>query len=198
MNKTNSQPQKKRTLYTCIYALIIGLVILACAIIIATISTQRGKTNQEVGGSEDLVEVSGSSYVVPMFGATVCKDYSSTKLQFNNSLKQWEIHKAVDFLVGEDANVAAIHNGTVSKVYKNHLEGTVIVISHSNGLESIYKSLSENVKVKVGDVVSAGQLIGTASDSMAEEQAMGAHLHLEIHLNGDPVDPNNYLSLGNK
>ena len=197
MKTKTQQPQKKRTLLTCIYALIVGLLILACAIIIATITTKRGKTNQEVG-TGDVVDVSTSSFVVPMQGATVIKDYSGTKLQYNNSLKQWEIHKAVDFLVGENTDVYAIASGTVSEIYTNHLEGTVVKISHGDGLVSVYKSLDKKVAVKVGDKVSAGSIIGSASNSMVEELNSGVHLHLEILLNGVKVDPNNYLSLDNK
>ncbi len=198
--KTKSQnPQKKKTLLTCIYAMIVGLLILACAIIIATVTTKQGRTNhQEVNPGGDVVDVSTSGYVLPVQGGTLVKDYSGTKLQYNDSLKQWEIHKAVDFVVGEDTRVAAIANGTVSEIYTNHLEGTVVKIAHTNGLVSVYKSLDKNLNVKVGDTVSAGTIIGKASNSMTEELNTGIHLHLEMWLNGVKVDPNNYLSLGNK
>lgn len=196
-SKSQQNPQKKKVILTCIYALIVGLLILACAIIIATVTTKPNRTNQEVGPSE-VVDVSTSTYVVPMQGATVVKDYSGTKLQYNNSLKQWEIHKAVDFLVGENTEVAAVANGTVSEIYTNHLEGTVVKIAHDKGLVSVYKSLDKNVKVAVGDSVAAGTVIGNASNSMTEELNTGVHLHLEMWLNGVKVDPNNYLALGNK
>lgn len=197
--KTKSQaPQKKRTLLTCIYALIVGLLILACAIIIATVSTKQKLTNQEVTPGDETLDVSASTYVVPVQNGTIVKDYSGTKLQYNDSLKQWEIHKAVDFVVEGNTQVVSIANGTVTEVYTNHLEGTVVKIAHADGLVSVYKSLDKNVNVKVGDTVSAGTVIGNASNTMAEELNTGVHLHLELLLNGVKVDPNNYLSLGNK
>ena len=56
----------------------------------------------------DYVEVSAQSFVVPMKNATIAKDYSSSELQFNDTLKQWEIHKAIDFVAGENLNVFAV------------------------------------------------------------------------------------------
>ena len=78
------------------------------------------------------------------------------------------------------------------------MEGTVVEISHSDGIVSIYKSLASDVSVAVGDTVSAGQVIGQVGDSMAQESNTGAHLHFEMTVNGVKVDPNDYLSLGDK
>ena len=142
--------------------------------------------------------VASPVYVLPMRDATVAKDYSGTELQYNNTLKQWEIHKAIDFLAGENLNVYAVTDGTVSNVYTNYLEGTVVEISHSNGLVSIYKSLASETNVNIGEKVTTGQVIGTASNSMAQELSVGAHLHFELQQNGVKIDPNNYLDLGVK
>ena len=133
-----------------------------------------------------------------MKNATISKDYSGSELQYNDTLKQWEIHKAIDFKAGDDLDVFAVSNGTVSNVYTNYLEGTVIEITHNNGLTSVYKSLASDVNVKVGDKVSAGQTIGKAGETMAQELNTGAHLHFEMLSNGVKVDPNNYIDLGNK
>ena len=154
----------------------------------------KNKTSLDIG--ED-VAVSTNTYIVPMQNATIAKDYSATELQYNETLKQWEIHKAIDFVASENLDVYAIKNGTVSKVYTNYLEGSVVEISHGDGLVSVYKSL-DNVLVKVGDSVVAGAVIASAGETMAEELSTGKHLHLELILNGTKVDPNNYLSLGDK
>ncbi len=196
MNSTKS-PQRKKILSTTIYAVIICLLVLACAIVIAVVSSkQTSKVN--VGDEEQDVVVSTTTYFVPMKNATIIKDYSNTEWQYNDTLKQWEIHKAIDFKVGESADVLAIADGTVSEVYTKGLEGTVVKIAHANGLVSIYKSLDSKLNVKVGDRVLGGAVIGLASDSMDSESESGAHLHLELELNGVGVDPNDYISLGDK
>ncbi len=195
MDRTTSQ-QKKKFALNYVYATLIGMLVVACAITIALVNANNSNNQAVIGG--ESVSVSANTYVVPMKNATIQKDYSGTELQYNDSLKQWEIHKAVDFLASDDTQVYAVANGTVSKAYTNYLEGGVIEITHSNGLVSVYKSLSEDLKVSVGDVVSAGDIIGTAGNTMAQEQNSGAHLHFEMLLNGVKVDPNNYIPLGNK
>ncbi len=195
MSKNNATLQKKRVVLNYVYAVLVGMLVLACAITIAVVSSSSSGT-ANIGG-EEVIPTASTTYVLPMNDATIAKDYSSKELQYNDTLKQWEIHRAID-LVSDDATVMAIADGTVSNVYTNYLEGTVIEITHSDGLISIYKSLSSDVTVSIGDSVSAGQVIGYASTSMAEELNTGAHLHLQLTLNGILVDPNDYISLGVK
>lgn len=196
--------QKKKVLYNMLYASVVVVLIVMAALTVVLLNNSNkdvavnqppnlnveNNTNQEV-------QVSTPSYVVPLKDATVVKDYSAKELQYNESLKQWEIHKAIDFLAGSSLDVLAFTDGTVSKVYTNYLEGTVIEIAHANGLVSVYKSL-ESANVKVGDKVSAGQIIGVLGNTMAQEQNTGNHLHFEVLKNGSKINPNEYLDLGSK
>lgn len=195
MDRTNSQ-QKKKIVMNYVYAVLIGILVIACAVTIALVSTNNSNNRADIG--DDGIDVSTTTYVVPMQNATIVKDYSGSELQYNDTLRQWEIHKAIDFQAGDDLNVYAVADGTVSNVYTNYLEGTVIEISHTDGIVSIYKSLNSEVSVAVGDNVSAGQIIGQVADSMAQESNTGTHLHFEMTVNGVKVDPNDYLSLGDK
>ena len=197
MQKTVSE-QKKKVILNYIYATVIGILVVACAIIIALVNAKPSTPTQNITTPTDTVPVATVTYVVPLKNATIAKDYSASELQFNDTLKQWEIHKAIDFVATDDLSVYAVSNGTVSNIYTNYLEGTVIEISHNNGLVSVYKSLNKEVKVAVGDVVSAGQVIGSVSETMAQELNSGAHLHFEMLSNGAKINPNDYLDLGNK
>ena len=194
MDKTKSI-QKKNTAWNYVYALIIAMLVIACAVTIALV-TAKNTTNANIG--DETVPVANTVFVVPLKEATIAKDYSGTELQYNATLKQWEIHKAIDFVAGEDLNVYAVSDGTVSNVYTNYLEGTVVEISHKDGLVSVYKSLNKDVKVSVGDKVGAGDVIGQVGESMAQELNTGAHLHFEMIKNGSKVNPNDYLDLGDK
>lgn len=194
MEKTNAT-QKKKNLFNYMYAIIVGMLVVACAVTIALVNANNTSSEANVGNT---VPVSTTTFVVPMKNATIAKDYSASELQYNDTLKQWEIHKAIDFLAGDDINVYAITNGTVSNVYTNYLEGTVVEITHSNGLISTYKSLNKEVGVKVGDKVQAGSIIGQVAESMAQELNAGAHLHFELTKDGVKVNPNDYLDLGIK
>lgn len=196
MNKTKLK-QKNNSLISYIYASIIALLIVACAVVIAVLNTTNNKGEMNVSKDDSLL-VGAQTFVVPMKNATIAKDYSGSELQFNETLKQWEIHKAIDFVANEDLNVYAVADGTVSNVYSNYLEGSVIEISHSNGIISVYKSISKEVKVSIGDKVGAGTVIGEVADTMASELKVGAHLHFEMIKSGVKVNPNDYLDLGNK
>ena len=195
--QNSTTEQKKKIILNYIYATVIGVLVVACAIVIALVNS-KPKTPTENITPTDTIPVATTTYVVPMKNATIAKDYSATELQFNDTLKQWEIHKAIDFLASDDKNVYATSDGSVSNIYTNYLEGTVIEISHKNGLVSVYKSLNSEVSVAVGDKVSAGQIIGTVSNGMAQELNSGAHLHFEMLLNGTKINPNDYIDLGNK
>ncbi len=198
MNRSGNN-QKKKYITSYIYAVIVALLIVACAVTIALVNNDSDKNNiAHIGGEQNIPVATKPSFVLPMNGAQIIKDYSGSELQYNDTLKQWEIHKAIDFQAGEDKNVYAVSNGTVSNIYTNYLEGTVIEISHGDGLVSVYKSLNKDVLVNIGDSVSAGQVIGSVTESMAQELNSGNHLHFEMLLNGKKVDPNNYLPLGDK
>ena len=196
MDKTQNK-QKRNNLMSYIYAAIIALLVIACAVTIAFVNAKNTNKSANVG-TDDTVQVAATTFVVPLKNATVAKDYSASELQYNETLKQWEIHKAIDFLAGDDLNVYATSDGTISKVYTNYLEGTVIEISHKDGIVSVYKSLNKDVKVSVGDKVNAGAVIASVTESMASELNTGAHLHFEMLKNGTKVNPNNYIDLGNK
>lgn len=196
MDKTKNK-QKNSNLMSYIYAAIIALLVVAAAITIAFVNAKNTTSKANVG-IEETVQVATTTFVVPMKNATIAKDYSSSELQYNDTLKQWEIHKAIDFVATDDLNVYAVSDGTVSNVYTNYLEGTVVEISHNDGFVTVYKSLDKNVKVSVGDKVNAGSVIGQVAVSMASEQNSKAHLHFEMLKNGVKVNPNDYLDLGNK
>ena len=136
-------------------------------------------------------------FVLPVDSPELIKGFSSTELMYNETLGQWESHKAVD-LKSENLKVYAVMSGKVTNVVKNYENGTTITISHDNGFVSVYSSLDADVLVAVDDVVNKGQEIAKMSSSSANEQSQGNHLHFELFKNGEKVDPANYLTLENK
>ncbi len=148
-------------------------------------------------GENKPVSTEAVKFSVPMENAVVVKDFADDHLQFNDSLKRWEIHLSVD-ITSENDNVFSVANGVVTSVTSNSLEGYTIEISHNDGFVSVYSSLSDKVDVKAGDKVQAGQKIGTASSSASNESKTGNHLHFTLLKNGEEIDPNNFIDLQNK
>ncbi len=124
--------------------------------------------------------------VMPMTGSTMGLGYAYEDLKWWDTLEVWKVHPGIDF-VGE-GDVAAISDGVVKKVEKTALEGNVVTIEHADGYVSVYRSLGDEVAVKEGDSVKAGDKIGVAAKSLAELNT-GAHLHLEVKKDGKYVDP---------
>lgn len=136
-------------------------------------------------------------FSLPMQNASIIKDFSSTELQENKTLNQWEAHLSIDF-ASENSAVFAVLDGTVESVNNSYLHGNIITIKHADGFVSEYSSLGKELLVKVGDKVTGGQKIADADNTAAGETDLGSHLHFTLTKDGQKVDPNNYLDLQNK
>lgn len=99
-------------------------------------------------------------------------------------------HKGRDYAAPAGTPVLAAQSGTVKKVAYNTIRGNYVVIDHGNGLETWYQHFNKKAPVKVGQLVVAGQQVGSVGTTGA---STGNHLHFEVHVNGKAVDPRTYL-----
>jgi len=99
-------------------------------------------------------------------------------------------HLGVDYAAPSGTPVRAIAAGTVTSSGVFPGAGETIKIAHSDGTASRYLHLSRR-DVKAGQAVKAGQVIGTAGST---GNVSAAHLHLEVHIDGKPVDPVPFLA----
>ena len=97
-------------------------------------------------------------------------------------------HKGQDFPVPEGNDIHALAEGVVSRIgYDKNGWGYYIEISHSDGYTSRYAHLKNgSIKVRKDDKVTNGEVVGLSGMTGG---ATGPHLHLEILLNGKPVNP---------
>lgn len=124
------------------------------------------------------------SYTMPTNG-DILKDFSSTALQYSATFGDMRLHLAVDIACKEGAFIGALTDGKVLSVEESASLGNVITIDHGDGLIVKYASI-KNSKLKAGDKVKSGDLIGEA-DTVPNECADQSHLHLEATENGKPV-----------
>lgn len=98
-------------------------------------------------------------------------------------------HKGVDFANGYGTIIKASKSGVVG--YSGWMQGygKVIIINHSNGQQTVYAH-QQALYVNVGDSVQQGQAIGEVGST---GNSTGPHLHFEIRINGQCVDPMKYL-----
>ncbi|MBQ3603899.1 MAG: M23 family metallopeptidase [Clostridia bacterium] len=127
------------------------------------------------------------SFTLPL-GTEILKDYSDGEMVSSKTMGDWRIHNGIDFTGKDGSEIFAIQHGTVTDVYEDEMWGTVIVIDHGNDIVAKYCGMKKDSTVQKGDAVSKGQTVGKLG-TIPIEQADGAHLHLEITVNGKNVDP---------
>ena len=100
-------------------------------------------------------------------------------------------NSGIDFVYENPFDVIAVLDGTVTNVKEDEVLGKIIEINHDNSYVSIYQSLSD-VKVKKGDTVTQGQVLGTSGTNELDKE-IGNHLHFEFYAEGQIVNPTLYL-----
>ncbi len=100
-------------------------------------------------------------------------------------------HYGIDIVAKADEPVKCVADGSVLLASWTQDSGYVIVVQHRNNLISVYKHNSALLK-KVGNFVSAGEIIAFIGNT--GELTTGPHLHFELWMNGNPVDPEDFIS----
>lgn len=132
----------------------------------------------EGGTSTDRRELAGVFFFPPLRGIVTSR------------FERRQGHFGIDIVAKANAAVKACLMGTVTLASWTTDAGHVLHIQHANDLVSIYKHNSVLLK-QVGDRVKAGEAIAIVGDS--GELTTGPHLHFELWLSGDPVDPQSYM-----
>ncbi|MBQ9931190.1 MAG: peptidoglycan DD-metalloendopeptidase family protein [Firmicutes bacterium] len=104
-------------------------------------------------------------------------------------LKVKKLHTGIDIAIGSGSNVRAANDGTVIKAQNSGGYGYMVMIDHGGGIVTLYAHNSK-LLVSKGDVVVRGQEIAKSGST---GMSKGPHLHFEVRLNGEYVDPMEYL-----
>lgn len=100
-----------------------------------------------------------------------------------------DFHNGVDIGTPVGTPVMAPADGTVSFVGYESGYGLIVVVEHRNGISTAYAHL-RSAEVAPGEEVKRGARIAHSGMS---GRTTGSHLHYEVRLNGQPVDPVNYM-----
>ena len=162
---------------------------------ISEVTESENKENS-IAYEGEVKETAAEAYEVsPQFarvveGHDVSKAYSAN-LIYNEVMKDYRTHNGIDIIASEGENVFASANGKVKGVYEDLLLGNVIEIEHGEYV-FYYCGLSEVKNVNPGDVVTAGNIIGTVG-KIPLESSDNTHVHLEVKKNGLYVDPTDLI-----
>jgi len=103
-----------------------------------------------------------------------------------------KLHTGIDFSAPVGTPVYATADGVVETAIRSGRGlGNRIVINHSNGYRTLYAYM-DKLNVRGGQQVKRGDVIGSVGDTGL---SVAPHLHYEVHLNGEPVNPINYFFL---
>ena len=98
-------------------------------------------------------------------------------------------HTGLDISAITGTDIKVVADGTVISANYNGSYGNLVKIDHGNGVETWYAHTSK-MYVKKGDTVKAGDVIAAVGST---GNSTGPHLHLEIRVNGETVNPQDYL-----
>ncbi len=129
----------------------------------------------------------------------VLPNSSPIRAAFNSSSYGWRIdpfngrkafHEGLDFSAETGTTIFAAAGGIVTAAESMPDYGKIVIIAHGSGLETRYGHTSK-LLVKVGERVKKGQAVAEVGNT---GRSTGPHLHYEIRLNGNALDPRKYLN----
>ena len=127
----------------------------------------------------------------PVLGQIVL-DYNMDETIFFKSLGMYKCNPAIIIQSEVGTNVAAAASGIVTDVANLSETGTTVTVSIGNGYETT-TGLIENVNLKKGDKVVAGQLIGTVASPSAYYIEEGPGVYFKLTQYGEPINPDTYF-----
>ena len=130
------------------------------------------------GGAPDL----GISLIHPVSGIITSRFGVRSSIRVSS-------HTGLDIATASGTPIMAAASGTVTFSGWKGSYGNLIVITHSNGVQTYYAHCSE-LFYEAGATVSQGQAIAAVGST---GNSTGPHLHLEIRVDGVAYDPQNYL-----
>lgn len=143
------------------------------------VKSARVQSSGTVASAADMQPTVTQLFFAPVKG-NVVKPYSSAMR-----------HYGVDIAAASGSPVNAAYSGTVVSTGFAAEYGHVIVLQHPAGVITIYRNNSALLKHQ-GDAVRAGEPIAFVGTGSTTE--LGPHLHMEVWVNGMPVNPEEYIS----
>lgn len=101
-------------------------------------------------------------------------------------------HSGVDMSDRRGTPIYASAEGEVVFAGRQRGYGRIVKVRHAFGFETVYAHMNK-IRVKVGQRVSRGARIGDMGNT---GRSTGTHLHYEVRVNGEPVDPMKFIKAG--
>jgi murein DD-endopeptidase MepM/ murein hydrolase activator NlpD len=155
-----------------------------------TLQVKMSRLERELRAYERLLRERGYTPSIWPVNGTLEGGFGGRRNPFGGG--GYEFHSGQDIEAPPGAPVVSGASGRVSFVGWQNGYGQLIVVDHGGGLTTRYGHLS-HIDVTLGQSVKRGELIGRVGST---GRSTGPHLHYEVRINDNPVDPLQYLLIG--
>lgn len=122
-------------------------------------------------------------------GTKVIREYSEKEPSYSKTLDVWEIHKGLDISAKSGSEVKSLLNGKVQSVFTDDQHGVSVKVKSDNDTTVVYSNLSKDTKVKKGQEIKSGDVLGTVGSTSSVEGQDGSHVHVEAFKGKQYIDP---------
>lgn len=137
---------------------------------------------------QQQITYNGGSMMWPLPGRTYISSYFGNRSDPFTGITSY--HSGIDIPAPTGTEIYAACGGEVAWAYYSQTAGNWVGIDHGNGLYTVYMHMSK-ILVTEGQQVQTGDVIGLVGST---GRSTGPHLHLSVRLNGEYVEPLNYVS----
>lgn len=146
-------------------------------------STVRAKAQEIKEESEAIAIIDGIKLsVLPVSGRITSRYGEISSLRSST-------HTGLDIACVSGTDIKVVAPGTVTFAASSGAYGNLVKVDHGNGIETWYGHCSK-IYSKVGQIVEAGDVIAAVGST---GRSTGPHLHFEIRINGNTVNPQKYM-----
>jgi murein DD-endopeptidase MepM/ murein hydrolase activator NlpD len=144
---------------------------------------------EQIRQAQEQAASSSTSPIVPPSGSGILGWPVSGPVVSGFGMRSGRMHEGIDIICATGTPVRASAAGTVIHAGWLGGYGNLVVVDHGGGLSTAYAHNS-SFATSVGQPVAAGQVIAYAGST---GNSSGPHVHFEVRVNGNAVDPLGYL-----
>ncbi|HEY6660220.1 MAG TPA: M23 family metallopeptidase [Pyrinomonadaceae bacterium] len=159
---------------------------------LATLAAKMGRLEEDMRAYEAILRQRGYTPTVWPVEGTLEAGFGGRRNPFGGP--GYEFHSGQDIEAPWGAPVVAGASGSVSFVGWQNGYGQLVIVDHGGGLTTRYGHLS-HIDVELGQIVNRAQLLGKVGST---GRSTGPHLHYEVRINDQPVNPLQYLLLNTR
>ncbi|MBO3446365.1 MULTISPECIES: M23 family metallopeptidase [Clostridia] len=146
-------------------------------------------TNSEQNLEKAKEKAKENDSKLSFLGTKVIREYSEKEPSYSKTLDVWEIHKGLDISAKSGSEIKSLLNGKVESVFTDDQHGISVKVKSDNDTTVVYSNLSKDTKVKKGQEIKSGDVLGTVGNTSSVEGQDGSHVHVEAFKGKKYIDP---------